>query len=128
MGNALVIQGARDAADTIHDITSQVSTLTVDAMDTVTDIELGLETSKSGLLNFSGTVVGMLEDLKSEAATAKATITSKVQARLDQSVVIEFSAVANKIDATVVASAAKAGAVLDSLKILGENSSSVGTL
>jgi hypothetical protein len=116
VANAVVIQGARDAADSISQITNQVSDLTTDAIETVDVISGGIETSKAGLLNYSNSVILLLQDLKEEARTAKNQITTKVEQRIaNASYVIEFTAVKTKIDETIQANAARGIEVMNDL-------------
>jgi hypothetical protein len=124
-----VIQGAKDASDSIGTITHQVSNMTQEAIGTVDTISNGVETSKESLLNYSNSVILFLEDLKTEARSAKSDITERVQARIENaSYVIEFTAVKVKIDETMQASADKGMDVVKKLYMMRTNNSLIETL
>jgi hypothetical protein len=106
IANATVIQGAKDAADSIATITFQVSNLTQQAIENVDVIQSNVESTKLGLLNYSNSVINVLEDLKAEASKAKSDLTTKVQKGIaNASYVIEFQFVKEKIDKTLQTSA-----------------------
>jgi hypothetical protein len=124
-----VIQGAKDASESIEKITFQVSNLTQEAIDTVDTITDGVQSSKEGLLNYTNTVIAVLEDLKAEANKAKSDITTKVQQKVDNtSYVFEFNIVKEKIDETIQTSADKGFAVMKALTAQRTNNSLVETL